>query len=83
MWGRVIVLGSSMILGVGMFLLRIFFQICWHVLFLKKLGFLAWYYLHQKGELGAGIYNSVELFRIGRWKMFVFFLASKFLYAEG
>ena len=40
--GRVIVLDSSMILGMGILLLRIFFHICWLVLFLKKLGFLTW-----------------------------------------
>ena len=40
--GRVIVFDSSTILGVDILLLRICFQICLIVFFLKKLGFLIW-----------------------------------------
>lgn len=43
--------------------------------FLKKLGFLTWLLLHQKGAIGVGIYNSDELFMIGSWRVFVLLLS--------
>ena len=55
--------------------LKVFFQICLHVLCLKKLGFLTGLFLHQKGEVGVGIYNFVEFFMIENWGMYVLFLS--------
>ena len=42
---------------------------------LKNLGFFISLYLLQKGEVGARIFNSVELLRIGSKKMFVLSLS--------
>ena len=55
---------------------------CLPVPVLRRLGFLTSLYLLQKGEVGAGIFNSVELLRIGSRKMFVLSF-SVFPYAEG
>ena len=43
---------------------RIFLLLC-----LKKLGFLIWLFLLQKGVTGARIYNSAMLFRTGSWSV--------------
>ena len=73
MQGRVNAFSFGMILVMGILLSRNSSQICLHVLCLKKSGFLTWLFLHQKGK-GVGIYNSVELFMIGSWRVYVLFL---------
>ena len=73
MQGRENAFGFGMILVMGILLSRNSSQICLHVLCLKKSGFLTWLFLHQKGK-GVGIYNSVELFMIGSWRVYVLFL---------
>ena len=47
---------------------------------LKMLGFLIWLFLHQKGEVEAGVYISTELFITVCWEeVYTFF---EFLYSK-
>ena len=73
MQGRDNAFGFGMILVMGILLSRNSSQICLHVLCLEKSGFLTWLFLHQKWK-GVGIYNSIELFIIGSWRVYVLFL---------
>ena len=81
--GRVILLVSGVILGVGGHSPQ---NDLFPNLFACSLSKEAWIsdlveYLHQIGEAGAGIYNSVKF--SGLEVGIFFFLASLFLYIEG
>ena len=65
MWGRVAMLVFSMTHGVGLLLSRNSFLPCMIAQFLKKHGSLTWLY-QILTEVGAGIYCSVMVLRIGR-----------------
>ena len=74
MWGRVAVLVFGMTHGVGLLLWRNSFLLCMLALFLKKHGSLTRLYLLQK-EVGAEIYCSGIVLKIGRQPLSIHFLS--------